>query len=72
MANTNIFVLATLCVVFGVGLIQARINGDIPRGFWQFDADHALGPQQVEDLGNNRVVFKFGNAENRMSHFKLT
>lgn len=67
----NILVLATLCVVIGVGLIQARYNANIPKGFFYYDPEFALRPQKVEDLGNNRVVFKFGDEKNRMSHLWL-
>lgn len=72
MARANILILATLCIVFGAGLIQAHFNPNIPKEFFYYDPEFALRPQKVEDLGNNRVVFKFGDEKNRMSHLWLT
>lgn len=62
MATATIFALATFCAIFGGGLIQARINGAIPGGFWNFDKDFTLVPQKYESFGN-RTIFTFGNEE---------
>lgn len=64
MVKTNIVALVALCTIFGGGLINAQVSGDIPLGFWKNDQSFVLSPVKVEADGN-RKVFKFGNEEER-------
>lgn len=60
----NIITLVALCAVFGVGLINAFVANDVPRGFLDNNKAYLLSPVKVEVQGN-RKVFKFGNEQAR-------
>lgn len=64
MANTNIFIVAALCAVFGIGLIDAYVTGEVPQSFTKNDPIYLLQPVNVEVQGNSKV-FKFGNEAKR-------
>lgn len=62
--------MAKIIIILGVvsicaALCFARLNGSIPEAFYAYDKEYLLSPVNEERLGNNRVVFKFGNAEQR-------
>lgn len=59
MAKISI-VFAAFCLVLGVGLIEARFNDAIPKGFWENDPSFELKPKHVETQGK-RKVYTFGH-----------
>lgn len=65
MANVKFFTLITLCVLCGIGLINASFV-DIPEEFWNDEpTQFSLEPKNVNILGHYRRVFTFGNEEER-------
>lgn len=67
MAKIGIATIASLWIVFSIGVINAAPTmptDSIPQEFLENHSDYLLSPVTV-DVQENRKIFKFGNAEKR-------